>query len=303
MDQDIESVIRKARPNLRDITIRTYVSKIDKFLQKNDINNPVDSIKYLHLNYSQKTVKSFLIAIKVYLNALGKKELEEQYGKEMKRLNDIIQDEDLQHIPTKKEKENMVSQQEIKDLIKSLKQKFQKLALKRDAFTYFELYKRYLVLNLYHLIPPLRNDFIGCEVYEDEVVYQDMEKNYIFLKKKQLVLNRYKTRNTYGTGNIIDLPKELVDIIRRWIEVRNIIRPEIENVKELLLTQDFKPMTQVNLTQFLNRIFGKNVSTTMLRKSYLSEKYPVDKTAEEMRNDARSMTHSVSTQQTTYRKK
>lgn len=303
MEQDIETIIRKSRPNLRDITIRTYVSKIDKFLNKNDINNPQESIKYLHLNYSKKTVKSFLIALKVYLNALGEKELEEQYGKEMKRLNDIIQNEDLQHIPTKKERENMVTKKEITDLIESLKEKFQKLALKRDAFTYFEIYKRYLVLNLYHLIPPLRNDFIGCEVYEDTLSLQDMEKNYIFLKDKKLVLNRYKTRNTYGTGNTVELPQELVDIIRRWIEIRNIIRPEIKNVKELLLTQDFAPMKQVNLTQFLNRIFGKNVSTTMLRKSYLSEKYPVTTTGEEMKKDAKSMTHSVSTQQTTYRKK
>jgi len=41
----------------------------------------------------------------------------------------------------------------------------------------------------------------------------------------------------------------------------------------------------------------------MLRKSYISEKYPVVHTTEDMTRDAKSMQHSVSMQQTTYRKK
>jgi hypothetical protein len=62
-------------------------------------------------------------------------------------------------------------------------------------------------------------------------------------------------------------------------------------------------MSQVSLTQYLNRIFMRNISTTMLRKSYLSEKYPVTHTTSEMQRDADAMKHSVGVQQTIYRKK
>jgi hypothetical protein len=155
---------------------------------------------------------------------------------------------------------------------------------------------------LYYLIQPVRNDYVNCEVYYDRVS-QNLIKNYIFLNDGVLVLNRYKTRGSYGTGNEINLPNELIEIIKKWMEIRVQTYPLLSGNRELLLTKNLQPMTQVNLTQFLNRIFQKKVSSTILRKSYLSEKYPVTRTQNEMIQDARNMQHSVSVQQSTYRKK
>jgi hypothetical protein len=118
---------------------------------------------------------------------------------------------------------------------------------------------------------------------------------------KKLVLNRYKTKKTYGKIEI-DLPDELVNIIKTWMTLRQRIFPKLIT-KELLLNKYLKPMSQVNLTHFLNRIFQRRVSTTILRKSYISEKYPVIHTANEMSKDAMAMQHSVGVQQTIYRKK
>ena len=63
-------------------------------------------------------------------------------------------------------------------------------------------------------------------------------------------------------------------------------------------------MKKNGLTKYLNKIFKpKKVSTTLLRKLYLSEKYPVVHNRKDMKKDAYVMGHSVSTQQGIYRKK
>ena len=63
-------------------------------------------------------------------------------------------------------------------------------------------------------------------------------------------------------------------------------------------------MTNNGLTKYLNKIFKpKKVSTTILRKLYLSEKYPVIHNRDDMKKDAYIMGHSVETQQGIYRKK
>jgi hypothetical protein len=220
----------------------------------------------------------------------------------MKKVNDTIQENEKKQIPTQKEKENFISREEISKVIQNLKSELDKSSPRLDAFTYFDLYQKYMVVNLYYLIPPLRNDFTYCEVYDNPVMFQDSTKNYIFLNTGELVLNRYKTSKKYGVSVSI-LPEALVKIVKNWIEIRNIISPRLVNTRTLLLTRDFLPMNQVNLTQFLNRIFKKNISTTILRKSYLTEKYPVTHTTSEMQKDADAMKHSLGVQQTIYRKK
>ena len=56
-----------------------------------------------------------------------------------------------------------------------------------------------------------------------------------------------------------------------------------------LVNADGSPLESVNaITRILNRVFGKNVGSTMLRHIYLSSKYDV----KEMDDDAEKMAHS-----------
>lgn len=301
--EEIYNTIQKYSPNNKKITNMTYSRKILVLMRNTDIENIKDTLVYINKKYSQKTFKSFLTSLVVFNKANGNTELAEKYGSELKKVNDIIQEKEKTNIPTKKEKQNMISRLEINKLIKETKNILDNLVLAPNYYNYFDIYKKYLVLNLYYLIPPIRNDYVGCEVHELPVENSNIEKNYIYLSTKKLVLNRYKTSKAYGQGNEIQLPDPLVEIIRTWIKVRNIVYPNLIGNNELLLTKNLSPMSQVNLTQFLNRTFGKNVSSTILRKSYLSEKYPVTHSISEMEKDARAMQHSVFTQQQTYRKK
>lgn len=302
--EDIYDTIRNYNPGNAEITNKTYANRVNTFMNSGiDIQDYDKSIGFLRSKYSQKTYKSYLTSLVVYLKATGKMDLAEKYGKEMKTVNDIIQNKEKEHIATPKEKENMISRAEIKAVIDNLKSQLDKSAPKRDAYSYLDLFQKYMVVNLYYLIPPLRNDFIGCEVYDNPIWLPDTNKNYIYLNTGELVLNRYKTSKKYGKNNITKLPEELVKIVRNWIEIRNIVYPGLVDNPELLINKFLQPMSQVSLTQYLNRIFTRNISTTMLRKSYLSEKYPVTHTTSEMQRDADAMKHSIAVQQTIYRKK
>lgn len=284
-----------------NITNQTYASRVFKILKTGrSLENYDDITTFLITNHTQKTYKSYITSIVVFLKASLKKELAQKYASEMKRINDIIQTKEKEHKKTNAEMENMVTKQEVEKIIKNLKELINKPLVEGDTEMFIN-YQKYLVLNLYHLIPPVRNDFIGCEVYETEVLFSDNMKNYIYTSNKKFVLNRYKTKKTYGKIEI-DLPDELVEIVKAWMVIRKKLFPRL-STKELLLNKNFQPMSQVNLTQFLNRIFQRKVSTTILRKSYISEKYPVTQTTNEMEKDARAMQHSVSVQQTVYRKK
>lgn len=284
-----------------NITNQTYASRVFKILKTGKLLENYDDVtSYLITNYTQKTYKSYITSIVVFLKAKSQKELAQKYASEMKRVNEIIQTKEKEHKKTESETENMVTKQEVEKIIKNLEILIDKPVILNDM-EMFVNYQKYLVVNLYHLIPPVRNDFIGCEVYDSAVFFPDNTKNYIYTDTKKFVLNRYKTKKTYGKMEI-DLPDSLVNIVKKWMNIRKQLFPKLLS-KELLLNKNLQPMSQVNLTQFLNRIFQRKVSTTILRKSYISEKYPVTQTTNEMERDARAMQHSVSVQQTVYRKK
>lgn len=270
-----------------DVYLRKY-AKVMKDLQK----------KYPNKKTLSLTVYSIITVLEA---TKGKKLVITKYREKFKELGEQITKENESVLKSPKEVENWTSRAEIHDKIKELKEALEG----KEGAQLFDAYQRYLVLNLYTLIPPLRNNFVDAVVYQDfstDITIQD-HRNYIFLNEKILILNKYKTKGTYGILRI-DLPQELIEIISGWMRIRTTIYNVLDGRRELLFhTRKRTPMTSKNLIKYLNRIFGKKVSTSMLRKVYLSEKYPAVESSNEMRKDATIMGHSVYTQQLVYRKK
>jgi hypothetical protein len=72
----------------------------------------------------------------------------------------------------------------------------------------------------------------------------------------------------------------------------------------LINTRLLNPMGSNTLTKYINKIFSpKNVSTTILRKVYLSYKYPIKHSISEMQRDAYVMGHDIGTARKIYTKK
>jgi hypothetical protein len=303
--ETIKNAISLYKPEIEDITLSTYSRRVNTMIKKGiDFQDYDKTISKIQELYMQKTVKSCITSIVVFLKAIKSNEsLILKYSNKLLEIGNIITNNENKNQATKKELSNFVTKNDIEVILKDLRDRIRNQKMEFKNYEFMDLFQQYLVLNMYYLMPPLRNDYVGTVV--DDINYKDMKDsvNYIRLDKGELVLNRYKTKNTYGKNNIVEIPVKLSGIIRKWMEYRVIIDPSLADKKELLLNKKLIPMSQVNLTHFLNKIFKKKVSSTMLRKSYLTEKYPVVHTIEDMTKDAKSMQHSINMQQTTYRKK
>jgi len=304
MDQNIKEAIRKLKPTSKDITIENHARHLriifEHFGGKKTLLEYLLNTKKVIKNLEEKypkisTRSSYICSIFMYLRAVEADEkIIDFYYKHFIELKKELKIIDEKNEKSEKEESNWVSQAEIKQKIEELKKSFGKT---RD---FFDTYQQYLILNLYSLIPPLRNDFARVFVFKK--YDKEFTGNSINLNTKQLILTEYKTSKTYGRKTI-DLPEELIKIIRKWLSIREKIHPELKNRRELLFNLKLTAMNGTNLTIYLNKIFGKKVSSTMLRKSYLSERFPVIESTDDLKQLAGNMCHSVEIQQSTYRKK
>jgi len=130
-------------------------------------------------------------------------------------------------------------------------------------------------------IPPRRlKDYVDFKIKDI-----DQEKdNYI--EKKSMIFNSYKTSKTYQRQEIV-IPPELLKILKKWIKVNP--------TEYLFFDSNGKKLSNVKLTQRLNKIFGKKASVNQLRHTYLSNKYQdTIKQNKEMEDDMKAMGSSRS---------
>jgi hypothetical protein len=106
-------------------------------------------------------------------------------------------------------------------------------------------------------------------------------------------INEYKTKKSFGKRKV-NIPKPVNREIRKWLRV---------NTSGYFLTNSTRkePISPNGITKLLTKIFqehtGKNVSTSMIRHIYLSDKYKDDiKTDAAKEKDAHMMAHSLKMQ-------
>jgi len=106
-----------------------------------------------------------------------------------------------------------------------------------------------------------------------------------YYKKGVCYFNNYKTKDVYGKQSLT-VPKELNDILKKWLK--------INQTNYMLFSSNGKGLNSSQITKILNKIFGLNISRSMLRHIYLSNKY--SEVEENMKKDAVLMGHSGLTQ-------
>lgn len=323
MKRDIYHLIKTYKPNLMEKSIEFYVRNLNKlnervFLSKGTVIKNIKIKKnfklvkkWLEENIeSVSTKKNIVSSILVILGALKHEKVLVVYQEYHSELAKIREEGYLDNVMTKKEENNWVSSEEINEIIKGFQDSIN--SEKLNDYSYFDIFQKYLVLKLYTLLPPLRNDYASMKVIseEDSEELLDLLKcsdeskstNYIVIPLKQIFLCTYKTKKFYGIKKI-DIPDELLDLIIEW---ENVKKNYTDIVSENLLInpRSKTDMGTNSLTKYLNRIFyPKKVSTTLLRKAYLSEKYPVLISYREQLKDAYVMGHSPTMQKMVYSKK
>jgi hypothetical protein len=264
---DFTDLIKKSKPNISDSSLKTYNSLLRSIYT--NVFEKTDEPNVKNFSKSNEILdwlgKKAFNTRKTYLAALISIEPDEPKYKEM-MLDDVntYNKEMSKSELTDKLEDSAISEEEIIKTRDNLKTEAEFL-FKRKTHKVADLMEiqNYIILSLYYgfIVPRRSTDYV-------ELKYQNYSKddNYIDLKKKQLVFNKFKTAKFKGT-QILDIPSGLFKILSKWI---SIIPKEIDNV---LFNSKLEPLTNVVLNQRLNGIFGGKKSVNSLRHFYLTSKY------------------------------
>ena len=303
--------------NLRSSSLNAYASNINK-LYKLMFNKEIENLDFLKNkkkvmdtidNKKLSTRKTYLASIVVALMAFDKdKDLIKYYRDEMEDLAKQFNNEMQEQRKSETQDKNWVSLTTLRKVMRKYRNELnEKEIFKKNpdelSNKEFELLQKWIVASLYILDdnPPLRNDYIMKTIsnndYSKLSESQKKETNYLVIKSrnnKSFSLGDYKTSGKYGT-KLIPVGKKLNSALNIWLK--------FNKSGHLLLNSRKEPMTANGLTKFLQKTFaptGKNISSSLIRHIFISEKFPAVNKEKEAVADA--MGHSVQ-QQTLYSKK
>jgi hypothetical protein len=283
--------IRHNRPNITDSSVKTYVSLLSNMYYREHSRDDEIDLSYFHnashlmevlKDKTPQARKTVLAAIVVLNGEDNKQELIEKQMKE-----DVTKTNEENNNQTKNEKQT--NNWESYDTVKQLQQKYQEEATKLFSIkgkldeTKHELLTRYMMLTLSSGVyfPPRRSEMVLIKVKDI-----DQEKdNYIDLSTNEFVYNQYKTVRKYGQQRV-KFPSAFKAILKKYLS-------KISG-QTYLLENKGQPYLATQLTRELNKIFGKKISTSMLRHIYLSDIYKDVPALKQMQERASEMGHSLS---------
>ena len=300
---DVKKEIKKLRPNLKDNTIHQYslqLTKLQKLFDTDNykfLDNPKDvANKISHLHYtSQRNAYNAIILLLLAIE--GDKELIEEYSKMRDELNNKYEEEQASGKISEKQSKNFVEMSEVENMVNEMGNTV-KGYKKKESLNQNErqLLKAYTLFSILIRIPT-RNDQAGMILISKKMYNKLKEEdkkahNYLLMEKSSMkfIYNQYKTAKKYAE-NIVDVPKDLEKILRMYIRIMGIKSGDV------LFDMTKNAQSQL-LLKMSQKYMGKRISSTMIRKIYLSSKY--GDTLKEMKEDAKMMGHSTDVAQSVY---
>jgi hypothetical protein len=252
--------------------------------------------------------RNFVSAALIGFDLLKDKKNQEIYNAFLKILNRKKAELQRTGIMTEKEKQKFVPWKQIIKLRRLLGREVNLSRLyQRENVTKkdFQKLQRYLVIMLMTELPPVRNEYADVKILSDKELKKESTGDNVLLTSRggyKFIWLKYKTAATYGKI-VIFVPKYSKTLQRLLVKHVKYLRKHFPDNKALLLNQNYGPLTRNALTKYLQRLFKtyfkKNVSTTAIRQSFLTNRYS-KKALEEDTEIARAMGHSRNTQQADY---
>lgn len=309
--------ISKSRPQLKTNSVKQYVANLNKLKKIFDtdkydfLKNPEKVMEKIEdLNYlSQRNILNAVVVLLSALNHDGKQDdLLEEYGKLRDDRNTMYIEQNKSGEISSKQAPNFTTTEEIfkminqmADDLKPIKKKSKEDITKKEM----ALLQAYVLFNIYARMP-FRNDLGNGAEAINQAAYKKLSEedkknnNYLVVPSKgnlYWVMNKYKTSKKYEQLNIPIEDPNLRKILRYYLK--------INGMGVLFKTSTGKPISKGELSKILikysKKYLNKSISSTLLRKIYLSSKYSDVK--DEMEKDAKMMGNSVGTQQAVYVKK
>lgn len=302
----LDSIIIKNRPSLAQSSVKTYLCSLRRIVKDTglDLKNQDDFIKNIDTiiekanSYTPMVRKSRLASIIVLLDDKDGLDDKGDYhnkakGDAIKRLRFIMmkdtrtvdQEETNQEL-TEKQKKNFIPQEDIIKIYELLKEQTMPLfKLNTLNKKQFEMMQMFVLLSLYILIPPRRTmDYTHFKIRN---INPEIDNFFLSPKRKKelgaFVFNKYKNARKIGAQIIERIPKDLEKIIDKW--------KQYNKSDFLLINSVGNQVAGSKIALWLNEIFGKKISTSMLRHIYLSNKFgdvnlrELKDTAEDMGNN------------------
>jgi hypothetical protein len=282
--EEIIDLVKKNRPHLSAGSIKTYKSILkniydkcfdDKEYHMKHFDNDKSILKHLEdIPYNKR--KTILAALSVLTN-------NKNYNKIMMEDIKTYKDNEMKQEKTPQQEEGMIPLDEIKTLFNSLEHNA-KQTLKKQNLTFndIDILMKWVLLALTSGLfqAPRRSIDFGNMKWRN---YDTEKDNYVDVKNSKFVFQNYKTAKSYGKQEC-EITKPLKLILNKWFKVIP------ENCDYVLFDNKFQALTSPQMTHRLNDIFGKKISTSMLRHIFLTNKFKdinleeLQKTATEMGN-------------------
>jgi len=259
--------------------------------KKEDIERKLET----YAESSQKTILSAITSVlTLYKDKPTYKKVYQYYYDRMMDKGKKLNERDTSQ-KTEKQEENWIEWKDVQAIRDDLSNKVKEFGKKisNDDFTTL---LHYMILSLYTEIEPRRNlDYLDMVVVKKWKDTMPSDKNYVELNPTRFIFNKYKTAKTYGR-QVLDIPEALQKSIKLYLSYHPLKKSA---VFPFLVYGDGRPLTVVNsITRILNKIFHKNVGSSMLRHIFITDKFGDVKN--EMEDVANKMGHSVVEQQGTY---
>ena len=261
----------------------------------------VEAIKNKLTAYKPNTQRGYYISIVSILNQFkDSKKLEKllnQYYALMLNKNKEIK-AIPQGVMSEQQKANWITWEEVEIKINELKEKVDKFVSNKIINeTQYNILLSYMVLSLYYYAKPRRNkDYMTMNViysFNEKLVD---DKNYLDYTDNAFIFNIFKTSRSEGQTKI-NFNEPLKDVIILYLKHHPLIKGKMKKTtnEPFLVYFNSAPFSAINsITRILNKIFDKNVGSSMLRHSRQSSKY--GEVIKEMAEDAKDMGHTLQTQ-------
>ena len=278
----LQEKLKETRPNLSTSSVKTYISILSNIYKKLNgegniewFNKESNQILKCLEEKNDQTKKTNLSALFILT---GKQEYQSVMNSVMKTVNDNYKNQKM----NEKQKENWISIDEIKEKYNVLSADANLMLNKKKILNENVMMEFLLMSFLSGVIMPPRRSLD----YSEMKIRNFDTKTDNYYKGNKFYFNKYKTVKTYGIQSL-EIPKELNNVLKKWIKLN-------EN-DYMIYSSNGNKFTPPQITRTLNKIFGKKISTSMLRHIYLTDVYKDIPKINKMENLADQMGHSVST--------
>lgn len=286
----IKDYIKEKRNTLSASSLTTYASILKNLYTKVFSDNDFDMVKFEEtkkvMDYLKDVApnkrKTTLSALVIITNS---KEYRDEMLSDVRAYNADISKQKK----TDQQEANWIEQKEIMNILTEHKNNatllYKKKSLTPSDLQQIQNYIILCVVSGMYISPRRSKDWTDFRI-------KNIDKNiHNFIEKNNLVFTSYKTAKAYGRQDI-PLPPTLKKILNKWVSVNP--------TDYLFFDINFKPLTSVKLNQRLNKIFGKKISTSMLRHFFLTDEFSETINQKKKINKIMTEMGSSASQLTTY---